>query len=834
MKTLKKRIMKFLVTKFNTMFFHIMGQDMTIADGEMHETPGMAGLCRRASAEGCVLLKNDGVLPLKKKECIAVFGRCQYDYFYVGYGSGGNVHAPKRMNLTEGLKNNGVKIHERLAGIYKDWCSDTKNAPDISWWGNWPMHYSEMAVTAEFAGEIAKESKTAVVVIGRAAGEDRENILAEGSYYLTKEELRLLDTVTACFEQTAIVMNCGNLIDLSWTERYQGKNLAVLLAWQGGMESGNSVSDVLTGKVNPCGKLADTVVRKYEDQITAKNFGNKEFNHYAEDIFVGYRYYETFAKDKVQFPFGFGLSYTKFAIRPEGFLYKDGKVKITATVTNTGDTAGKEVVQIYLSAPQGRLGKAARSLVAFEKTKLLAPKETQELTFTVEEYTCASFDDTGKTGYINAYVLEEGEYVFYIGADVRAEAVAGSFVTKEIKVLETLQEICMVQEGFSRLVSDNGKPEYEEVLPGKADLKQRILENLGKTDREKRNPENTGTTDREQRISGNAGGYCLSDLVSGKIMLEEFQAQLSDAELEALTRGEGGMGSSLGLSGNAGVFGGILPGLRNKGIPPVTCCDGPAGIRANRVASLLPNGTNLACTWNKELIEELFVCLSDEMQYYGVDVLLSPGMNIHRNPLCGRNFEYYSEDPYLCGKIAACAVRGIQSKGASACPKHFACNNQEKRRNTNDSRVSQRALREIYLKGFEICVRESSPKCIMTSYNKINGVWSHYNYDLATTVLRKEWGFEGVVMTDWWMRKSVSPEFPEVEDNAYRIRAQVDVLMPGNMSRIRKSYKPDQKLLRSLKAPNGITRGELERAAGNVLRLALRKSGKQGTDSVSG
>ncbi|MCI8993723.1 MAG: beta-glucosidase [Eubacterium sp.] len=817
LKLIKKSMMQFLVTKFNLLFFHMMGQDMTIAKGVSYETPGMDKLCRQAAAEGCVLLQNNGVLPFKQGGRVAVFGRCQYDYFYVGYGSGGNVHAPKKVNLIDGLKNNGVKVEERLAEIYKTWCQDFKNAPEPSWWGNWPMHYSEMEVPDSLAKEMAEQCETAVVVIGRAAGEDRENVLAEGSYYLTKEEFQLLDTVTDCFQKTAVVMNCGSLIDLSWTERYADKSLAVLYAWQGGMESGNAVSDVLTGKVNPCGKLSDTVVRDYKDQITAENFGGKAFNHYAEDIFVGYRYYETFAPDQVQFPFGFGLSYTTFEIQPTGFSYEDGKIEITASVTNTGNIAGKEVVQVYLRAPQGKLGKAKKTLVSFGKTKLLAPGERQKLTFEIEEYTCASFDDTGKTGFSHSYVLEEGEYVFYIGASVRAEAEAGSFYIKKIKVLETFQEVCMVKEPFLRLVSDNGKPKYEEVPAGNADLKQRILRD---TEQERRIPEDV---ECNRRIPESAGKYRLKDVASGKITMERFLAQLSDAELEALLRGEGGMGSALGLEGNAGVFGGILQSLRNKGVPPVTCCDGPAGIRANRIATLLPNGTNLACTWDQELITRLFEKLGEEMEHYGVDVLLSPGMNIHRNPLCGRNFEYYSEDPYLCGKIAACAVRGIQSRGASACPKHFACNNQEKRRTSNDSRVSGRALREIYLKGFEICVKEARPKCIMTSYNKINGVWSHYNYDLAATVLRKEWGFDGVVMTDWWMRSSVSPEFPKVKNNAYRIRSRVDVLMPGNKSRLRKAYKQDKALIRSWSRPDGITRREAERAAANVLRLALEK-----------
>lgn len=281
------------------------------------------------------------------------------------------------------------------------------------------------------------------------------------------------------------------------------------------------------------------------------------------------------------------------------------------------------------------------------------------------------------------------------------------------------------------------------------------------------------------------------------------------------------MDCSLGTPGNAGAFGGITEELRAKGIPAVITADGPAGLRIKRYTTLLPCGTAIACTWNTKLIEQMFALEGKEIASFDVDVILSPGMNIHRNPLCGRNFEYYSEDPVLSGKIAAAAVRGIQSQGVSACPKHFAANHQEVHRNRNDSRVSEQALREIYLRNFEICVREGKPKNIMTSYNKINGVWSHYNYDLATTVLRKEWGYEGNVMTDWWMQHSKSPEFPQIKDNAYRVRAQVDVLMPGGWNPKKQCYVFDKDELEAMNKKDGLTRAELQRCAVNVLRYAI-------------
>ena len=282
------------------------------------------------------------------------------------------------------------------------------------------------------------------------------------------------------------------------------------------------------------------------------------------------------------------------------------------------------------------------------------------------------------------------------------------------------------------------------------------------------------------------------------------------------------MGSNLGVAGNAGAFGGVIESLRQKGVPPIITSDGPAGLRLKKYCALQPCGTALACTWNTELMEALSAKVGEEMIHYGVDVQLAPGMNIHRNPLCGRNFEYFSEDPLLSGKMAAATVRGVQSKGKAACPKHFACNNQETNRNKNDSRVSERALREIYLRNFEIVVKEAKPLTIMTSYNKVNGVWSHYNYDLVTTVLRGEWGYTGCVITDWWMQKAKSPEFPKLKNNAYRVRAQVDVLMPGDIGHLAKRYKSDGSLLETLGKPDGITRAELQRTAKNVLTLALR------------
>ena len=704
----------------------------------------------------------------------------------------------------EGLKNAGVAVDQELSGVYENWCFSDDHKANHGWWGHWPMSHPEMPLEQSMVSAAAKRCDTAIVVIGRAAGEDRENTLTKDSYYLTDEETAILDAATSAFKHTVVVMDIGSIMDMAWAEVYGDKLSAILIAWQGGMESGNAVADVLTGKVNPCGKLADTIARNYEDYPSSSSFGGKEFNNYTEDIFVGYRYFETFAKDKVLYPFGYGLSYTTFECKPLALNWERGTYTVSAQVTNTGNVAGREAVMLWCAAPQGKLGKAAKVLTAYGKTKLLAPVESETITLCFDERTFVSFDDTGKTGFANAFVLEAGEYQFFLG-----DVLAGTITIDETRVIEQCEEVCGIEAPFARMVAreENGTiVAREEMLPyGNVDLRQRILERL---------PEEITFTGEK--------GYKLSGVATGKISLDTFIAQLNDAELEALTRGEGCMGSALGVAGNAGAFGGVLPSLREKGIPPVITADGPSGLRLKKYCALLPNGTALACTFDDELIQQLFTHTSREMIKQGVDVVLSPGMNIHRNPLCGRNFEYFSEDPLLTGKVAAAIVRGVQSQGVSCCPKHFACNNQETKRNTNDSRVSQRALREVYLRCFEIVVKEAKPNVIMTSYNKINGVWSHYNYDLVTTVLRKEWGFDGVVITDWWMRKSASPEFPKIKDNAYRIRAQVDVFMPGNLDHLHKKYHSDGTLLKTVGKPDGMTRAEIQRTAKNVLSLILK------------
>lgn len=793
------------IGKIVTKFTSVSQDENGDAEVEKTITDGMPELARQAAAEGAVLLKNDNVLPLKDGTTISLFGRTYKDYFFVGYGSGGDVIRPYNIDLAQGIENcDKLNLNYTLHNIYTEWRE--KNPVSHGYWAHWPLRYEEMPLTDEIVASARAESDTAVVTIGRSSGEDRDCDLANGSYYLDDEEIEMLDLVTAHFEKVIVILNVGNIIDMSWVKHYGKKIGAVIYAWQGGMESGNAVADLLCGNVNPCGRLTDTIAKNYYDYPSSAQFGNKKTNEYTEDIFVGYRYFESFAKEKVLYPFGFGLSYTDFDIKCDKAEAADNGFEFEFTVTNTGEVAGKEVVQLYLNKPCGKLGNPKRELVGFAKTELIEPNDSQKVTVSVDFYQLTSYDDCGSTNNASSYVTQKGEYDFYVGKNVRDTEKVFTYYQENTELWEQLKQVCAPKTDFLVWRAEEKHGNYflgtKMVAKEKYDLATRILNNL--------------PADIEQ--TGDKG-IKLQDVKDGKATLDEFVAQLDNVELEAITRGDYKINSPLGAPGNVGVYGGVLESLRDKGIKPICTTDGPSGIRLVSCCSLLPIGTLLACTFNTELVEKIYTVLAVEMKEKGSDVLLAPGMNIHRNPLCGRNFEYFSEDPYLSGKMGSACVKGIQSLGGSACPKHFACNNQELARTTNNSQVSERALREIYLKPFEICIKEAKPKNIMTSYNKINGVWSHYNYDTCVTVLRREWGYEGNVMTDWWMHPSKSIEFPKMRDQAYRVRSGVNLLMPGG-ERVTNG-KPDGTLFATLGKPFGITVGEVQQSAKWILKSVM-------------
>ena len=774
-------------------------QDLNRTEGSGRlAVPEIAAQARAMAADGIVLLKNeDKTLPITGQTRVAVFGRSAVNYFTVGYGSGGDVVSPYRRNLMEGLLEHGVKVDGILASQYETWCSRPRNVPDEGYWAHWPMSNPEMPLKAEEVAAAALRCDMALVVIGRAAGESRENVLKPGSYYLTDREKAMLDVVATYFHRVCLVMDCGNVIDMSWTRDYENKLTAIVYAWQGGMESGTALADVLTGAVNPSGKLTDTIAVKYEDYPSSQSFGAMAFNAYTEDIYVGYRYFETFAPDRVLYPFGFGLSYTRFRLSSQAAV-SGNQVTVNTTVENVGDEAGREVVQVYVDLPCGTLGNPKRVLAGFKKTGLLQPGQQQVVDVSFDLASLASFDDTGCTGHKDAFVLEAGNYCVQAGTSIRDVKAVVCIVKQGLEVVRQLHECNAVrpEHGFCRMVNKGGALDMEMVPTANRNLKQDILAHL------------------PQELTPGQTEFTFEDVKARRCTPEEFVAQLSDQELDDITHGFGLMNDPSGPAGNAGSLGGVTEALKKRGIPTVITTDGPSGIRIRRTCSLLPCGTCLASTFDPEGVEALYRLLGREMVLQGTQVLLGPGMNIHRNPLCGRNFEYYSEDPLLTGKIAAAMVRGIQSQGVSACPKHFACNNQETNRNKCDSRLSQRAQREIYLKGFEIAVKESDPWCLMTSYNLVNGVWSHYHYELVTDILHDEWGYRGLTITDWWMQPGAAPEFPAITNDACRIRAQVDVLMPGEIQ--------ERTLVASLADPNGVTRAEAQRCAVNVIKFILK------------
>lgn len=746
----------------------------------------------RAVSGGIVMLKNDGALPLKQGGTAAVFGRIQLHYYKSGTGSGGMVNVSKVIGITDGLLDAGYKLDEQLLNAYREW--DEQNPFDHGeGWGGEPWSQKEMPLTDELVGGAASRADAAIVIIGRTAGEEMDNKLEKGAFLLSDLEEDMLRRVTSAFDKTVVLLNTGGLIDMSFMDRYPVS--AVMYVWQGGMVGGAGTAAVLTGEVSPSGKLPDTIAYEISDYPSDKFFGSGDMDCYGEDIYVGYRYFETFAKDRVRFPFGFGMSYTSFDITASDFKLDGDKVTGSVNVKNTGSTPGREVVQIYCSAPQGKLGKPARVLCGFDKTRTLQPGESQTLSFEIPLESVASYDDSGVTGHKSAWILEQGGYVFYAGADVRSASEAYSLTLPETVVRQCKSALGPLT-AFKRMVNSSGKPEFEDVpLTGEA----------FPHDHAKLPAEIPQTGDR---------GIRLADVVNGKNTLEEFTAQLTDYDLSCIIRGEG-MGSPKVTAGTAAAFGGVSDTLTALGIPCACCDDGPSGMRLDcgTKAFSLPNGTLLASTFDRSLMTELFTFMGLEMHTNQVDCLLGPGMNIHRHPLNGRNFEYFSEDPYLTGEMASAELAGLHSTGAEGTIKHFCGNNRETRRHFLDSVISERALREIYLRGFENAVKKGGAKSVMTTYGQVNGVWTAGNYDLVTGILRDDWGFDGFTMTDWWANINRRGKAPDKSDFAAMAMTQNDVYMVTA-----DGAACNDNTLDSLKSGE-LTRGELQRNAMNILRF---------------
>lgn len=776
-------------------------------------------LSKDAAKEGMVLLKNEQhVLPLQTGAKVALFGKATFDYVKGGGGSG-DVTVAYTRNLYEGIKalKGKISVYEELADFYRENVKEQYKA------GRVPGMTIEPQVPQELLQKAKAYTDTAVISICRFSGEgwDRKSIVEtenkniwaseeemarrsaeifeDGDFYLTHAEQEMVNTVKQNFARVIVVMNVGGMVDTSWFHD-DAQIQSVLMAWQGGMEGGLATAELLAGEGNPSGKLSDTFARELNDYPSTYNFHESEkYVEYTDDIYVGYRYFETIpgAKEKVNYPFGFGLSYTQFVLGESQISIEEDQIRCMVSVTNTGDMAGKEVVQAYYGAPQGKLGKAARVLCAFAKTRLLQPGETQLMTLCWKIADMASYDDCGKVCK-SAYVLEQGEYKFYIGTSVRdAVENATAYTVVKDTVTQQLTSRLAPTSLTKRMLADGTYEELETTEPVDTDANE--LEKMTTEEMEAFAPK---TEERARwRLWGDKTPdkqhHFLIEVAEGKITLEEFMAQLSDEQLTELLGGQPN-------TGVANTFGfGNLP---DYGVPNIMTADGPAGLRINPECGVCttawPCSTLIACTWNPEAAQKVGAAGGAEVKENNIAVWLTPAVNIHRSPLCGRNFEYYSEDPYLAGKMASAMVKGIQSNHVGATVKHFALNNKETNRKNSDSRASERAIREIYLKAFEIIVKEAAPWAIMSSYNIVNGRRTSENHELLTDVLRGEWGFEGAVTTDWWTNGEHYKE----------VAAGNDIKMATGFP---------ERLMEAVHK-GIITRAELETCAKRVLNLILK------------
>ena len=770
-------------------------------------------LSKEAAKEGMVLLKNEkNLLPFRAGSRIALFGKGSFDYVKGGGGSG-DVTVSYVRNLYDGFKLQGdtVILYEPLSDFYR------RDVEEQYAGGAAPGMTVEPSLPDELVEGAKSFTDTAVITISRFSGEgwDRSSveyngeynpwetetsmpkiagsIFEDGDFYLTKREKEMVQKVKENFTNVAVVLNIGGIIDTTWFKEDETLS-SVLIAWQGGMEGGLATAEILCGKVSPSGKLPDTFAGRLDDYPSTENFHESvHYVDYTEDIYVGYRYFETIpgADSKVCYPFGFGLSYTQFEIVPEKTGMEDDVIRIAVQVTNVGKAEGKEVVQAYYSAPQGLLKKPHRELAAFAKTGKLLPGESQAVVLEFAKKEMASYDDLGKIAE-SAYVLEKGTYEFYVGNSVRDTVKLDFALTiTENEVVEQLSRKAAPASLKKRMLSDGS---YEELPLSQAnDPNECVLVKMESGTEEALTP---FIRSRERYLLMKPyaeGARPLIEVAEGKMTMEEFIAQLSDEDLLHLLGGQPN-------TSVANTFGyGNLP---EYGVPNIMTADGPAGLRICLCTTAWPCATMLASTWNTELIEQVGRAGAEEVKENNIAVWLTPAVNIHRNPYCGRNFEYYSEDPYLTGKMGAAMVKGIQSQHIAASVKHFACNNKETNRKHSDSRVSERALREIYLKGFEIIVKEADPWVIMSAYNIVNGHRASENRELLEDILRGEWGFQGMVTSDWWTRGEHYKE----------IKAGNDVKMAcGFPERVAEAMEK-----------GAIDRNDLERCAKRVLELILK------------
>ncbi len=788
----------------------------------------------RAALEAAVLLKNEQVLPLKRKQKVAMYGAGVSMTVKGGTGSG-EVNERHSVTILEGMESRGFEV------TTKQWIADFEKgfAAEEAVFGRMQtkallslnVKRIQELVFQKYYGYTGRDitpqdimdsaTDTCIYVLSRQAGEGADRKTEAGSYFITETEKKAISFCAKNYKKFLLVINSGCSIDMSFTEEIKGIG-AIMFICQLGMEGGNAFADILLGTVSPSGKLTDTWANQYEDFPYANEYsylsGNPDNSCYKEGIYVGYRYFDTFEK-KVRYPFGYGLSYTGFSMKTGRCRTVGTKVEITVKVTNTGDThAGKEVVQVYLSAPQGKLAKEYQSLVAFKKTKLLAPGESENVTVVFDMADFGSYDEES-----SSYILEGGYYAVRVGNSSRTTEVACSVILPETVVLSKHEAICLPQTEIHELTPEKRS---EEVLPDglRLYLPAAVFKTVVHTYK-------TPEICQEERV-------------------QALLNTLTKKEMADLLVGIGMFGGKTGFT-LPGSVGNTTSKLWNKGLANMTLCDGPAGLRIQRRSTVtkrekvkavdlsmsvfekfprwiqklilgnpekepvlyqyttaFPVTAALAQTWNEELLYEVGEAVFAEMKEYGCTYWLAPAINIHRNPLCGRNFEYFSEDPFLTGHLAAALTKGVQQEeGYYVTVKHFACNNQENNRMKSSSNLGERTLREIYLRAFERTVKEGGAKSVMTSYNLINGTYTPDSYDLCTRVLRNEWGFDGVVMTDWYSTGRGKG------DNALAIRAGNDLIMPGG-----KWYA--KRILSGLVCGK-VTEEEMRRACANIIKATF-------------
>ena len=768
----------------------------TSAEVSEREISHMA-LSRQAAAQGMVLLENrNQTLPIAIAGKIALWGGGACNTVKGGTGSG-DVNQRQTVSVYQGLQNAGYQI------TTEEWLKDYTEENGSQIGKDTILTEEDLRAGAEGGTD------TAIYVISRSSGEFQDR--PRSDFELTETEQMNIQRMAEYFEHSIVLLNVGGMMDTSFIREIPELD-SVLLMSQAGMEGGNAVVDVLNGTITPSGKLTDTWALQYEDYPASETFagndGDSLQEDYEEGIYVGYRYFDTFGLD-VAYEFGYGKSYTEFTIEVNEVRADKKKVEVDVTVTNTGDTfSGKEVVQVYFTAPEGKLEKPYQELAAYAKTDELAPGGAQKLTVSFATTEMSSYNEKRAS-----YMLEAGDYILRVGNSSRNTQVAAVLQMEQSVVTEIVGNELAADKELEELSNAGATPitypgEQQEIRRAKViQLPYAALRYLDGYNQSIYDDETVttyvpkGTDTSTLPVSGRADEYKqqikevtvvpgakLIDVYNGNLSIEQFVAGLTYEELGNLTNGASSAsvsGPVVGAQANS-VQGaaGETTGLYydSYGIPNIVLADGPAGLRLTQeytqndtkyyqYCTAWPIGTLLAQTWDTELVETVAQAIGKEMEEYGVTLWLAPGMNIHRDPLCGRNFEYYSEDPLIAGTMGAAATKGVQSiPGIGVTVKHFAANNQETNRNSENNTISERALREIYLKGFEITVKSAQPMAIMTSYNKINGEWAAGSYDLCTNLARGEWGFEGLIMTDWGAAAPVSES----------MHAGNDLIMPGN------------------------------------------------------